>query len=216
MLARAAVGGFLVNEQEWLTSDDPLQLLAYVDASLEARKAFLVTAACFRRHWERLPAVAQEWARMAESAAEGKASRQDLDDRFEALEESLNVFGPPGEFVALLDMAYGMWKSEWPELQVAEWQRETAWHRERIAQASLVRDIFGNPFRPVIPQPTWRTEAALGLAGAAYAGEFTTLPHLADALDRAGCDNADLLAHCRGPGPHVRGCWVLDLLLGHA
>ena len=205
-----------MDEQEWLTSDDPLQLLAYVDASLEARKAFLVTAAFFRRHWERLPAVAQEWARLAESAAEGRASRQDLDDAFEALEESLNEYGPPGEFVALLDMAYGMWKSEWPELQVAEWQRENAWHRERRAQASLVRDVFGNPFRPVSQQPTWRTEAVLELARAAYGGDFDSLPVLADALERAGCDSAELLAHCRGPGPHVRGCWVLNLLLRNA
>jgi hypothetical protein len=43
---------------------------------------------------------------------------------------------------------------------------------------------------------------------------FEQLPILADALEEAGCDNADILAHCRGPGPHVRGCWLVDLLLG--
>jgi hypothetical protein len=201
-----------VTEQEWLTSEDPLQLLDHVGAGLGARKAFLVTAACFHRHWERLPAVAQGWARLAESAAEGKASRQDLDDAFENLEESLNVFGPPGEFVALLDMAYGMWKSEWPSLNGGE--QDPAWLAERKAQACLVRDVFPNPFRPVVPKPAWGADAVLGLARAAYAGRFDSLPVLADALEEAGCDSADLLAHCRGRGPHVRGCWALDVLLG--
>jgi hypothetical protein len=184
-----------------------------VRARLDGRKAFLVTAACFRRHWQRLPAVAQAWARLAESAAEGKASRQDLDDAFENLEESLNVLGPPGEFVALLDLAYGMWQSNWVELQVVE-ENETAWRLERKAQASLVRDVFANPFRPVILQPAWANETVRELARAAYEGDFDRLPLLADALERAGCDNADLLSHCRESRPHVRGCWVVDLLLG--
>ena len=55
----------------------------------------------------------------------------------------------------------------------------------------------------------------LGLARAVYdAGDFSRLPILADALEEAGCADADILGHLRGPGPHVRGCWVLDLLLG--
>jgi hypothetical protein len=43
---------------------------------------------------------------------------------------------------------------------------------------------------------------------------FDRLPVLADALEEAGCTISDILDHCRGPGPHVRGCWVVDLLLG--
>jgi hypothetical protein len=43
---------------------------------------------------------------------------------------------------------------------------------------------------------------------------FDRLPILADALEEAGCHDAEILAHCRGPGPHVRGCWVIDLLIG--
>jgi hypothetical protein len=196
-----------VTEQDWLASENPLQLLDYVGASLESRKAFLVTAACFHRHWERLPTVAQEWARLAALAAEGKATRQDLDDAFEALEE----FGPPGEFVALLDMAYGMWKSEWPYLEAGT--QDPAWLAERKAQAGLVRDVFPNPFCPVVRKLAWGTDTVLGLARAAYTGAFDTLPVLADALEEAGCDCVDILAHCRGPGPHVRGCWVVDLVL---
>jgi hypothetical protein len=44
--------------------------------------------------------------------------------------------------------------------------------------------------------------------------DFAAMPILADALEEAECDNLDILAHCRGPGPHVRGCWVVDLMLG--
>jgi hypothetical protein len=87
--------------------------------------------------------------------------------------------------------------------------------RERAVQANLLRDIFGDPFRPVAFDPAWRSEAAVALARAAYeAGNFTLLPILADALEEAGCDHPDVLAHCRGPGPHVRGCWVVDGVLG--
>jgi hypothetical protein len=81
--------------------------------------------------------------------------------------------------------------------------------------AGLVRDIFGNPFRPTAADPSWRTSDVLALTRGIYAERaFDRLPILADALQDAGCDDAALLAHCRGPGPHVRGCWVVDLLLG--
>jgi hypothetical protein len=86
----------------------------------------------------------------------------------------------------------------------------------------LLRDILGNPFRPVGFDSTWLTENVLGLARALYekrelpSGQLdnTGFAVLADALEEAGCTNPDILAHCRGSGPHVRGCWVLDLLLG--
>jgi hypothetical protein len=81
-------------------------------------------------------------------------------------------------------------------------------------QCGFIRDIF-NPFRPVTIDPTWSTLTVKHLAGAIYDDRaFERLPILADALEEAGCTNADILAHCRGPGPHVRGCWVVDLVLG--
>ncbi len=79
----------------------------------------------------------------------------------------------------------------------------------------VVRCIVGNPFRPVAFDPRWRTETAGALASGIYAERaFDRLPILADALEEAGCDHPDVLAHCRGPGPHARGCWVVDGLLG--
>jgi hypothetical protein len=53
------------------------------------------------------------------------------------------------------------------------------------------------------------------IARGIYEGHrFEDLPILHDALLDAGCDNQDVLDHCKDPGPHVRACWVLDLLLG--
>jgi hypothetical protein len=82
-------------------------------------------------------------------------------------------------------------------------------------QIALLRDIFGNPFRPAPVDPGWLTGAVVSLARTMYdSRDFAAMPILADALQESGCDNADVLAHCRGDGPHVRGCWVVDLLLG--
>jgi hypothetical protein len=88
---------------------------------------------------------------------------------------------------------------------------------EQTAQTALLHDIFGNPFRPVAFDPVWRTDTALALARQMYeTRDFTTMPILADALQDAGCNNTDILDHCRGLGPHVRGCFVVDLVLGKA
>jgi hypothetical protein len=88
---------------------------------------------------------------------------------------------------------------------------------ERRHQRELLRDIFGNPFRHVSADPRWLTSPVLDLARTMYESrDFTAMPILADALEESGCDNADVLAHCRGDGPHVRGCWVVDLVLGKA
>ena len=80
---------------------------------------------------------------------------------------------------------------------------------------SVLRDIFGNPFRPVAFDPRWQTSDVVGLARAIYDDKaFERMPILADALMDAGCEKEQIIAHCRGDGPHVRGCWVVDLVLG--
>lgn len=88
---------------------------------------------------------------------------------------------------------------------------------EQRAQADLLRDIFGNPFRPVSIDPASLTPVVLELARTIYDKRaFDRLPALAGAIQESGCDNADILSHCRGPGPHARGCWVIDLVLGNS
>ena len=83
-------------------------------------------------------------------------------------------------------------------------------------QQALASDIFGNPFRPVKFDPAWRTSTAVALARGMYESrDFGAMPILADALQDAGCDNEDVLNHCRSANQvHVRGCWVVDLVLG--
>jgi hypothetical protein len=96
---------------------------------------------------------------------------------------------------------------------------------EAAVHVRLLREVLGNPFRPATIEKSWlkwRDSTIPNLAQAAYDDRELPSGHLkadklailADALEEAGCTNADILRHLRGPGPHVRGCWVVDLLLG--
>jgi hypothetical protein len=92
---------------------------------------------------------------------------------------------------------------------------ELGWARAQV-HCAILRDIFGNPFRPVAFHPSWQTETAVLLAKGMYESrDFGALPILADALQDAGCENEDILNHCRDAKQvHARGCWVVDLVLG--
>lgn len=87
---------------------------------------------------------------------------------------------------------------------------------EQATLTSVIRDIFGNPFRPPLRlSAEWRTGTVMSLARQIREiGDFAALPILADALEEAGCTDEVLLGHCRGPGPHVRGCWAVEFVLG--
>ncbi len=105
---------------------------------------------------------------------------------------------------------------------VADKEREARRRREFdaevIAQCDLLRDIFGNPFQFTTIDHAWlawRDGTVPKIAQTIYdERRFAELSILADALEEAGCADRDILDHCRQPGPHVRGCWVVDLLLG--
>jgi hypothetical protein len=99
--------------------------------------------------------------------------------------------------------------------------RTSATLSEKARQAALLRDVFGNPFRPPPSIDSrclyWNDGAVLKLAHIIYdERRFADLPLLADALEEAGCTNADLVAHCCQRGEHEHGCWALELLLGKA
>jgi hypothetical protein len=95
------------------------------------------------------------------------------------------------------------------------------WPEEHQWQSHILRDIFGNPFRPIALHPSWLTPTVTSLAQAVYderhlpSGTFDNqrMAVLGDALEEAGCDSADVLDHCRGNGDHERGCWVVDAVL---
>lgn len=107
-----------------------------------------------------------------------------------------------------LSALFGRWevvRLAEPELSAAGWAQ----------QAALVRCIFTARGRPATFDPSWRTEPAVALARGMYESrDFTIAPILADALDDAGCHDARVLGHLRGGGVHVRGCWVVDGVLG--
>src|SRR5262249_12103048 len=111
-----------------------------------------------------------------------------------------------------------VWAARVPAIQVSATGvngDQKTFDAERRAQCWILRDIFRNPFGPLTLDPRWLTSNVGTLACAIYTDcAFDRLPILADALEEAGCTDAEVLAHCRGPGPHVRGCWVVDLILG--
>jgi hypothetical protein len=89
---------------------------------------------------------------------------------------------------------------------------------ERSQQAHLLRDIFGNPFRPVLLDPSCFNDKTRSVAKTIYEKrDFANLRRLGRALQKdAGCPNRALLDHCEWPTRHVRGCWVVDLVLANS
>jgi hypothetical protein len=86
---------------------------------------------------------------------------------------------------------------------------------EYAQQSNLIRDICGNPFRTVALVSDWLAPAVITTARAIYnKGAFDRMPILGDVLEEAGCDNEDVLSHCRTQAEHVRGCWLVDAILG--
>jgi hypothetical protein len=139
-------------------------------------------------------------------------------DVAEVIEEATDTVGE-----AARNAAYDEnWRT--PGKDIAErWAGDTAaWmagtEQEEAAQAALLREVAGNPFRKVVVPPEWlaRNEGAVRslAAGINEDGAFERMGILADALEEAGCTDADILAHCRAEDGHVRGCWLVDLLLG--
>jgi hypothetical protein len=121
---------------------------------------------------------------------------------WKAAEAAVHAVAPKGTIHAAEDVAHG----SFVDLD--------QWYSERAQHCALLRDIFGNPFRPTALNRAWQTSTVVALAQAIYTDRaFDRLPILADALEDAGCDNADILNHCRQGGEHVRGCWVVDLIL---
>jgi hypothetical protein len=125
--------------------------------------------------------------------------------------------------VALLARNIGVLsKKDWPAdaLEMTEWGPRvvdsSAGKREQeILQARLLREIFGNPFRPITPDPGWLNASVVGSARSIYEERaFARMPLLGNALERVGCGHEEVLAHCRSEMPHDRGCWVVDLVLG--
>jgi hypothetical protein len=176
-----------MTEAEWVTTIEPSPMLTFLKEKITIRKMRLLPCARFRATKSgRVTAEEMHAIDVAELLADGKVRG---DDHLSPVDAFRIIF---------LDMVSGLGSEE-----------------ERRLLSAILRDIFGNPFRPVTINPSWLTSTVFTLAQQIYdSRDFSAMPILADALQDAGCDNEDILDHCRQPGEHVRGCWLVDLLIG--
>ena len=206
-----------MTEAEWLASDDREAMLNWAERTCwSERKSCLLACACYRKVGDLLTAGLRDVLRIVERYVDGRASTTKLAN---ALRKWPFTWSAPSvnpapqsasaTFAALMDAR------RLASLYQGEGDPRT--RARSLYQAVMIRDIFGNPFRPVSFDPSWRTGTAIRLAQVMYeTRDFAAMPILSDALQDAGCEHADILDHCRGDSPHVRGCWVVDLVLGKA
>jgi hypothetical protein len=218
-----------MTEQEWLACTDPQEMLEFLRGKMSDRKLRLFTCAYCRHILEENKAVqvAERFADGLATNAERKHSRKD------AVKAAVsNQLAGQGGINTLMTVAASAIASilcppkridlecgSLPRALVAAVRVVNAQASNDLQQAQvmLLRDNIGNPFPPVSLDPAclaWNGGSIPKLAQAIYEQRaFDRLPVLADALEEAGCTCADILAHCRGPGPHVLGCWAVDLIL---
>jgi len=220
-----------MTEAEWLACDDTEPMLVFLNHRMTDRKSRLFACACCRQIWNYVSNSAlrnavevserfadQEATQSQLSAAARKARRVASDLREAAMANTppsnwATGSYPAAEAAALVALkGIGLVRTAARLARAALLINEV----ETIDHADLLRDIFGNPFRPVSFNPEWRSDTVLALAHQVYeARDFSAMPILADALQDAGCDDEAILSHCRDANqPHARGCWVVDLVLG--
>jgi hypothetical protein len=224
-----------VDEQQWLACQDPQALLDFLRLRRPAeRKLRLFACACCRRVWhlalsrrslEAVDTVERYWdrlpggeylpaARRAAAAAYRAAPKGKPDGHRFARAAYLVARAGQGNVQTWVSQAAQLCA----DAAVHAGNDLGTWGRERAAQAALLRDVL-NPFLTDVTAEAARQAGQAGtvarLATAIHQeGDFGAVPVLADALEEAGCAVRTLLDHCRGPGPHVRGCWAVDLILG--
>lgn len=205
-----------MNESQWLASADPQPMLSYLNGRLSERKARLFAAACCRRVWDVLTHErCRKAVETAERFADGLASPQMRGRRYNQV---MGIDWSRQTSPSAAQATYNSCAQTGREAAVMSSYCIGQGHPDqKPAMAALMRCIAGNPFRVVGVCPdvlAWERGTVVSLAQAAYDGPaFDRLPILADALEEAGAV-AGLVAHLRDGGPHARGCWVLDLILG--
>lgn len=228
-----------MTEQEWLVCNDPQIMLEFLRNRSSGRKLRLFAVACCRHLLlsVRVDPKDLHAVDVAERYADGESSSAELEAA------GTYIAGPPSarrtaafacrdaastdSGFLLADCSAG--NAAWAAGEYAASQAGTnpddpvfaaARAAEEATQAALLREIFGPlPFRDgqFLPSSVliWNDGCVVKLATSIYQERsFDRLPILADALEEAGCDNAEIVNHCRQPGEHVRGCWVVDRLLG--
>jgi hypothetical protein len=210
-----------MTEEVWLQGDQAETMLRFVGDRVSERKRRLVCAACCRHLWDLLPDQARQTLLVAERFADEQASSGELTTAREAIPRLSGSACAAIRLSANNPLSTAVVVSALRSICAAlHTKQNLSWDQERHRQAALIRDILGNPFQPVSPDPLWCGPTVRGLAKAAYEERLSDgsldaarLGILADALEDAGCAHAGMLTHLREPGPHAPGCWPLDLLL---
>jgi hypothetical protein len=213
-----------MTEAEWLACPEPESLLKHIrDGASDRRLRLFACACCYRVYAGQ--EEGDEWAAVgvAERYADGLASAEELAGAEGEMDCGDYRYGP-ADYAASPDVGAAVGAAAAAALLIKYNLTYPDAHRARLyevelaAQAALLRDIFGNPFRPVHFSDSWRTDTAVSLARQMYESrDFSAMPILADALQDAGCESDNILSHCRDTSlTHVRGCWVVDLMLGKA
>ena len=227
-----------MTEGEWLTSAEPQVMLGFLRGGSSERKHRLFAVACCRRIWDLLTDERSRKAvELAEDAADHPIPPHTLDAASGEAEEAFEDAISPDEGstaerrektgAACTAASYASNSPAVLHADAVEVMRAAAdatadSGAERAGQATLVRELWAYSLRTITLNPTWLTPTVTDLARAAYEErimpsgelELDRLGVLSDALEEAGCADADVLNHLRSPGPHVRGCWALDLVLG--
>jgi hypothetical protein len=207
-----------VTEGEWLTCGHPTPLWWFVEPKEPKRKLRLVACACCRRVWDLLlDPHSRRLVETAEAMADGLVAEEDARKLWLGAGDPGRVLGNDDFSVSLsactLNPSVLRAVPRFASALVGKHGGDAL--EEMSFQAALFRDVFGNPFRPTTISDAWKTRPVLDLARQMYGSrDFSAMPILADALQDAGCEDQDVLTHCRSGGPHVRGCWVVDLILG--
>jgi hypothetical protein len=227
-----------MTEDQWRESSDPYPMLVFLaKQKARGRKLRLFSCGCVRqRVWHLLQDERSRAAvEVAERYAEGEASSPQLRTAWRAAGAAWASPGVGNRYAAGAAAMAAHFQHRHARraaglvFSVAYYTPtptpEALRAAERATHLVLVRCVFGNPFRPARPDRAWLSwngRTIPRLAQAIY--DERALPEgtldafrlrvLSDALEEAGCTDADLLGHLRGPGPHVRGCWPVDLLLG--
>jgi hypothetical protein len=203
------------SEWERLATLDPVEVLNLLGAQASDRKLLLVVAAFYQRA-EHQPIAHLDRAIVdaLEECADGRVPAAVLRRQI-AARTARSEAESPLDTDAHFDLVTAPLLLSRPRLWAEVSLRTVAPTIEAAEQVRLLGCILGPLHRVRAADPAWLTSTVVALARQMYeSGDFSGMPILADALQDAGCEDAPILSHCRGPGPHARGCWVVDLVLG--
>lgn len=208
-----------MTEQEWLECADPKEMLEFLRGAASERKFRLLACACCRGKQYNIFPQGLVAVSVAEALADGQAQEAER-AATERLVQSLIPDDGSWSKYSLISWSLhlpkgGSYPLEYVMPFVIPSVIEAGLASDGDVQY-ILHDLIGPLlFRSVTVSPSWQTATVVGLATAIYEERaFDRMPVLGDALEDAGCDNADILKHCRQPGEHVRGCWCVDLVLG--